>query len=180
MNGPFYAGVGSRETPPHVQAHMTAIATWLWQKGWILRTGRARGADAAFMRGAAIDRQQIFDPWLGFRGEYSGEVPTYATEPQGWARELAEKLHPNWRACGGGARSLLARDVHQVLGLSNDPPSLFVLCWTKDGAQTAAECTKDTGGTAMAIRVAASVNMPVFNLARGDDEFREYSRHIKP
>lgn len=178
MSARFYAGVGSRKTPIEVQAHMTALATWFWQKGWTLRSGSAPGADAAFMRGAPIDRQHIFDPWSGYKGAYP-EVPRHATAPEEWACLIAKSLHPNWTACGGGARSLHSRNVHQVLGLMNEMPSLFVVCWTSDGAQLASECTRDTGGTAMAIRVAASVNMPVFNLQRGDSELRAFMDHFE-
>ncbi len=40
----FYAGIGSRETPPIICAQMTEIAKYLDKYGFILRSGHAPGA----------------------------------------------------------------------------------------------------------------------------------------
>lgn len=166
----FYTGVGSRETPPEVLAYMTAVAAFLRAGGWTLRSGGADGADTAFERGAS-GAAEVYLPWGRFNSNPSPLFP-----PSDAARALDAATHPAWSRCGGGARSLHARNAHQVVGRDvNVPvPSAFLLCWTPDGAQTASECTAATGGTAMAIRIAERYGVPAFNLQRGDADARAF------
>jgi hypothetical protein len=79
---------------------------------------------------------------------------------------MAAETHPKWESLGGGARSLHARNVHQVLGEDLRTPSEFVVCWTPDGCETEAERSKETGGTATAIVIAYRHNIPVYNMAK--------------
>ncbi|MDA8191646.1 MAG: hypothetical protein M0Z68_09355 [Gammaproteobacteria bacterium] len=58
------------------------------------------------------------------------------------------------------------RDDRQVLGRSLDKPSRFLVCWTPDGVVSGEHCTRATGGTGMAIRIASAENVPVLNLCR--------------
>ena len=51
----YYAGIGSRDTPPEALAKMTRVAQLLHQDKWVLRSGGADGADDAFEQ--AIRRQ---------------------------------------------------------------------------------------------------------------------------
>ena len=44
----FYAGIGSRETPPEFIDEFIKIGKWLGSHGYILRSGGADGADSAF------------------------------------------------------------------------------------------------------------------------------------
>jgi len=44
----YYAGIGSREAPSEILLAMTEIADRLEQKGYILRSGHAKGSDMAF------------------------------------------------------------------------------------------------------------------------------------
>ena len=159
-----YTGVGSRSTPVDVLQTMHLMAAWLAAppRGWTCRSGHADGADQAFESGAG-QACESYLPWRGFNGSTSLFVPDLNR-----ARGIAARLHPAWERCGGGARSMMARNVHQVLGWNLDDPSRFVLCWTPDGAERAAECGCGTGGTAMAIRVADENNIPIFNLQRVD------------
>lgn len=140
LTGPkVYAGIGSRETPEHILNQMHAIAVELQARGFTLRSGGAAGADTAFERGAGI-RKEIYRP-------------EHVT-PEALA--LAEKHHPAWHRCSDHAKLLLARNGFQVLGPDLRSPSLFVVCWTKDG--------KASGGTGQAIRIAEHHGIPVFNL----------------
>lgn len=43
-----YAGIGSRETPENICKFMTTCATFLADNDYVLRSGAAIGADAAF------------------------------------------------------------------------------------------------------------------------------------
>lgn len=49
----FYAGIGSREAPEDILTFMKWIGSKLYEKGYILRSGGAKGADTAFAMGAA-------------------------------------------------------------------------------------------------------------------------------
>jgi hypothetical protein len=114
------------------------IAQRLAALGWVLRSGGAVGADIAFEEGAK--EKEIY------RG-------SDATDE---ALRVAARLHPAWDRCSDHARRLLARNVFQVLGPDLCTPSDMVICWTLDG--------KDTGGTAIALRIAQEHAIPVFNL----------------
>ena len=47
----YYSGIGSRETPPDVLGIMEDAAFRLARIGFVLRSGKAGGADAAFQIG---------------------------------------------------------------------------------------------------------------------------------
>lgn len=49
-----------------------------------------------------------------------------------------------------------------------ETPVAFVLCWTKDGAMTESDVTKNTGGTGTAIKLAARMGIPVINMYHDD------------
>lgn len=161
-----YAGIGSRETPPDILTMMTRLARKLGGLGWVLRSGGAPGADEAFESGAvdALERE-IYLPWPGFNNPGGTTRVAYVT-PAPAAFELAARFHPGWAGLGRGARALLARNGHQVLGKDLKSPSAFILCWTPDGAFWGTSMR--TGGTGQAIRIANFKKIPVFNLKRQD------------
>jgi hypothetical protein len=161
--GSCYAGIGSRSTPGDVLAVMEALGERLGALGWVLRTGGAGGADQAFMAGAekAGGGLELYLPWSGFQG-FDAETP----EPSAEALELAARFHPAWGRCSSAARSLHARNGHQVLGAQLDSPAAFVACWTPDGSLDGG--TRSAGGTGQALRIAVGFGVPVVNLARAD------------
>jgi hypothetical protein len=171
-SGGAYAGIGSRVVPHHIAEMMHDLArTFAWH-GLVLRTGRAPGADQAFERGA-LDYSffdswllEIFLPWPGFPdGELDyPRYPATLTAPSAKATEMAERHHPAWERLSPPVQLLMARNCHQVMGLSLEDPVRFVICWTLDGATKTTSV--DTGGTGQAIRVAAAQDppIPVFNL----------------
>lgn len=145
----YYAGIGSRETPPHIASDFQAFAAEI-APYWILRSGGAKGADKAFERGciSAKGKKEIFTAY--------SNIPDRAFE-------IAEEIHPNWKACSYPAKRLLTRNVLQVLGQNLDTPVSFVLCWTPDGCETHRKRTRRTGGTGQAISLASLLDIPVFN-----------------
>ena len=71
----YYTGVGARATPKDILKLMEDIAFKLAQKGYVLRSGAADGADTAFEIGAKayaeqIDERvtlaQLYIPWASF------------------------------------------------------------------------------------------------------------------
>lgn len=166
-----YAGVGSRKTPGDVLRTMRRLSARLSVLGWVLRTGGADGADAAFLTGVwdvcphdGGVPPELYLPWEGFNG---ANLAT-SDHPSFTAYAIASKHHPAWGSLSDAARALHARNVHQILGRNCSDPSKFVVCWTEDGACTEQPPTRETGGTGQAIRIAIAYDVPIFNLARQD------------
>lgn len=169
-----YAGVGSRTTPQPILGLIIRVATLLMAQGWKLRTGGAQGADRAFSDGTTANMREVYIPWDKFGGFHQGNEGVYCGISQA-ALDMAAMLHPAWDRCKSAAKKLHARNCYQILGQHLNDPVSFVICWTPDGAQTAAECGPQTGGTATAIRLADKFGIPVFNLARHDSYTRVIS-----
>lgn len=148
----YYAGIGSRETPKHIQEYLYNLAAFLASKGIVLRSGGAQGADKAFEIGCdkVNGHKEIYLPWANFEGSTSNLIVSNSK-----AYEIAEQFHPYWHNLKDGAKKLQARNSHQVLGLDLETPSQFVICWTKEG--------KSSGGTGQAIRIAKYYGIPVFD-----------------
>lgn len=140
----YYAGIGARSTPLHVLKKMTDLAVILENKGFILRSGGADGADKAFESGVSDPaNKEIFKS-------------KYRALPE--AEEIASKIHPAWHNCSEYARQCHARNVHQILGEDLMTPVEFVVCWTPNG--------EPVGGTRTGILLAESRNIPVINLGK--------------
>ena len=145
----FYAGIGSRSTPPEICEKFTHIAMMLEKHCYGLRSGGAEGADFAFERG--VNHKEILRP-------------RHATPK---AMSYAASIHPAWHMCNEAARKLHGRNVQIVLGENLDSPVEFVLCWT---------LSPDRGGTRTGMMVAQQLSIPVFNFAvpGEEDRFHEW------
>lgn len=152
---PHYTGVGSRQTPQNILDIMQLFARMMARKGYVLRSGHADGADMAFERGCDQSEgdKEIYIPWYRFNGSSSKlyHIP-------GWAYDQAgEIIGERWRFLKPPVKKLHARNVLQVMGLTeDDPKSEFLVCWTPYGAAV--------GGTSTAIFMANLVEIPVINL----------------
>lgn len=160
-----YTGIGSRRTPREICAYMTKLAAYFAGLGLTLRSGAAVGADSAFESGTLPKQAEIYLPWRWFNG-HSSRLPDQSLIAE--ARAIAATVHPAWDRLQDSARKLHARNAFQVLGPDLRSPSLFVVCWTPDGAEDGWGCSAETGGTGTAIRLAHQHGVPVFNLARSD------------
>lgn len=150
----YYAGIGSRETPVEILNLMNQIAKHLAKLGITLRSGGAEGADKAFEDGCDLVNgpKEIYLPWKNFQNSTSQLI----VGPEGSkAYLIAEEHHPYWHNLSQGARKLQARNSHQILGQDLQTPSDFVVCYTKKG--------KGAGGTGQAMRLAKSMNIPIFD-----------------
>ncbi len=157
MSSFIYAGVGARATPRPVLADMTAIAKWLAREGWLLATGGANGADAAFAAGAPADRRRLYLPWDGYNGHRGPRCHAPGRgELAAWT-EAARRAHPAWDRCSDAVRKLHARNAAVLLGPALDRPVRAVVAWTPGGAVA--------GGAGLALRIAEARGVPVFNLA---------------
>lgn len=144
----YYTGIGSRATPEPLRETMQALAGRL-AGTYRLRSGGALGADTAFELGA-----RKAEATLGvdvYRPRYDIHPICY---------EIAEFIHPHWKAMKPFTRQLFARNVEQILGSKVNHPSQFVVCWTPDACETMRDYRpKQTGGTGLAIALAQ--NLPV-------------------
>jgi hypothetical protein len=148
----YYAGIGSRKTPENILMLMTKIAKVLDDKGFILRSGGADGADTAFANGAV--NKEIFRP-------------KHATVE---SIKIAMEVHPAPQACNDYVRKLHGRNVQIILGKNLDAPVEFVLCWTPGG--------KTIGGTGLGIRLAEREGIKVYNLFNKDHLAEVHERFL--
>lgn len=132
---------------------MTKIAANLSERGFILRSGGADGADSFFEAGAKL--KHIYLPWKGFNGNESS-LYLDNLEKVKEATEIAKKMHPAWDCLKQGGQKLHIRNIYQVLGGKLDNPSSFLICWTKGG--------EEKGGTATAMKLAREKGVRVLNL----------------
>lgn len=152
----FYAGIGSRETPPGIEPMIEEIVSLLFRMGFTLRSGGAPGADSMF-EGHCPGAKEIYLPWRGFNNKDSDlylESINHDIELK--AREIAKKYHPNWNLLSEPAKKLMTRNTFQILGKDLQTPSMFIVCWTQGGLIK--------GGTGQAIRIAKDLEIPIFNL----------------
>lgn len=158
----YYTGIGSRETPPEILELMTNVAKHLSDKGYILRSGRAEGADSAFEEGAF--HAELYILWKSFASEkpVKKSHSVFIRGDDAGSRAIAETVHRGWHNLSRGAQALHSRNINQVLGqssVSGIDPSEFVLFYapeTKSG--------NVRGGTATAVNFARSLNIPTLNL----------------
>jgi hypothetical protein len=141
----YYAGIGSRNTPPEVLARMTQYAQRLHKLGYILRSGGATGADQAFEKGIDPSCKDILR----------------AIDSTAKAEEIAKSIHPAWGACTAHAKRLHGRNCQIILGKYLDKPVEFVICWTQ---------YPDRGGTRTGIVLAKQHGLTVYNLVNPAEE----------
>lgn len=155
MINKYFAGIGSRETPPLILGEMKKLAAILEKDGYTLRSGGAKGADTWFARGC--DNAQIWLPWNDFNSWERNDKHTYKIiDPNDeLANETVNKFHPVGSTLKGKVRLLMMRNTYQILGV-NEPNSEFVICWTEGG--------QEIGGTSQAIRIARHYKIPVYNM----------------
>lgn len=174
----YYAGIGSRETPIEIMEKMTEISSLLEKEGYILRSGGASGADVAFEQGIT-DRKNmnIYLPKAIFNSRRQSP-PSYIFieyKSEEWFRAYESlKFHPRGSKMSPSTQLMMIRNFFQVRGVIGERDSDFVICWTPDAANgTSIKTSYDTGGTGQALRISASLGIPVYNLC--DTRYSELS-----
>lgn len=156
----IYAGIGSRQTPPEVLNVMKSLAGRMEQQGWLLRSGGAMGADAAFEAGVVNPKHRsIYLPGRSFNQRVAGSGGYIdSTQMPAWqqALESVARYHPAPDRLSPFARNLMARNALQVMGPRMDRPADLVVAWTPGG--------QITGGTGQALRMAQDLGIEVRNL----------------
>lgn len=160
----YYAGIGSRETPTHVQETMTKIAELLERRKYTLRSGGAVGADLAFEKGVVENKEIFYTDSYTVNEKYYN----YDQDDLNFADKILKEYHPAYKKHGKGvknikAKKLLSRNTFQIFGVGSETiNSDFVICYTPDGTESTT--TYNTGGTGQAIRIAYDYGIPIYNL----------------
>ena len=143
---------------------MKDIASKLEKKGYILRSGGAKGADSAFESGVKNHKnKEIY----------------YKEDATDLAREIAKKFHPNPFALKDFSLNLMARNTFQIMGKELNTPDKFVILYTPDGCKHHKQRTQKTGGTGQAISIASHFNIPIYNLFYQEDIDFIYNNYIE-
>lgn len=180
--------VGSRQTPSAVITQATKVLFEYLCLGYVIRSGNATGLDSIVTTYCSEKEREIYLPYEDFNYKQFGKSMNNAFLPnqEYWpnyqhAIELVYQYHLLHNAVPKEHMKYLARDVYEVLGIDLKTPSEKVICWTPDGAETTAECTRQTGGTGMAIRIADAFGIPVVNLNKQKElskqEEKEYEMY---
>jgi hypothetical protein len=168
----YYTGVGSREQFSELMDKMTAVANYLSDNNFILRSGGAGGADTAFQSGASPHKTEIWIPWSSFKPKnIKGQYKVLTDDKFKIAREyiLGNNIIPWFDRMKQGAQKLHARNYYQVFG-DNNMPSEFLL-------YSAPVINGEVkGGTRTAVEIAKLENIPVFNISKSDElnKFRSF------
>lgn len=127
-----YAGIGSRETPENTLFMMQLIAGFLDSKGFLLRSGGAKGADTAFETGAVAKTVFYAKHWIhnGVRhGPPEKNRNIYFESYWSLAYSITCKYyHSDLTKRPQYVRDLMTRNVFQVLGYDLNTHSDFVIC----------------------------------------------------
>jgi hypothetical protein len=163
----YYSGVGSRNTPPAVCEVIEQVAANLRDRGYILRSGRADGADAAFEY-AAGSKAHLYVPWGAFGSDRPLNGCPKVSVPNGYllaeAMGMAADIHPAWDKVSGPGRLLHARNCFQVLGDNLDTPSDLLICYATPDKRSV------KGGTRTAVELAKKFDIPIYNLYFPNEE----------
>jgi hypothetical protein len=166
----WYAGIGARPespefptgTPPFIEKKMVEVGKILAEKGWGLRSGAAKGADAAFEKGAVSvpgHKKEIYLPNNGFQRRYDNGTDVIGPKDDEYKEksiEIARRIHKYGKNLKGFALEAMSRNAFQVMGPKLDTPSNVIVCYTQKGAAI--------GGTGQSIKLAAEQEIPVVNM----------------
>lgn len=156
-----YAGMSNPDTPETVTAQMKRLATYLEEQGYTLRTNGGKGGEEAFEQG--VERKEIHLPWKRFNDRDSKFNRT-SDEAKAVIRQFA----PSFDTLKPAVQTIVASKAHVILGKDLQNPVKFLVCWSQDGAESSSEKSPKTGYIGVAIALASSLKIPVFNLQKPD------------
>ncbi|URC22724.1 hypothetical protein KASHIRA_01500 [Serratia phage vB_SmaM-Kashira] len=196
----YYTGIGSRDIPAEVVSIMEDAGYRLAKMGWVLRSGKADGSDAAFQRGMqkyVIDSgisdykrlAEIYIPWDNFTGGQGlrdhwdislNQIDILFPEHSAMRKEWMSEVHPAPERLSQGAEKLHLRNVHQVFGPNLTDAfinqSKFVLYYAKEDKKG-----NPKGGTATAVNLAKKTGIRVLNLLNqeGRDKLESFLKQME-
>ena len=157
-----YAGIGSRDITKTEEVQIKTIAKQMARENFILYSGNADGADIAFQIGSN-SQCVLMLPWKKFNEDSYSTTGCIEAFDLGDSKDglwSVDKFHPNPSALSDGGRRMMARNYHQIHGNGRWPLVSFVICCSKEVDGNV------IGGTGQAVRIAKSLNIPVFNIRK--------------
>lgn len=149
---------------------MVRIGTAMTDRGWMLRSGGATGADTAFHQGVLKSSRypeilpEIYLSWSGMGGMYpdpsQGLIDSQRNHLWQTATEIALQARGSFNGLGRGGIAHHTRNVFQVLGSDLRTPSRMLVCWARPIGRRG----NVAGGTNTAVQIALKYNVPVRNL----------------
>lgn len=198
MKRKSYSGVGSRETPLYILYMMSQLAMIFEKKGYVLRSGCALGADAAFEDALSdpAKNAEIYIPNMGFpkkmgtffKKHYIIPEKLYGTSFNSLYNQATRLIHKHdihkaWQRCPPYVMKLHNRNMFQVLGIDLKSKSNFNVCYTSGGETKYEDTNQHTGGTGTAINASDIFKVPLFNLSVDEhyirlNNFIEENKHL--
>lgn len=163
-----YAGIGSQFVHDQHFDTLIGLGRKLGSQGWLLRSGAAKGCDSAFEQGAIMVRgkMEIYRPEIKGYERSKGYIDASKLPSFENAMKMASGFHSKWEFLSPYVRKLMARNCMQVLGANLDDPVKMVISWARAPVLNDKGLVIDCdGGTGMAVRLAASLDIPVYSLA---------------
>jgi hypothetical protein len=159
----YYTGIGLDLPNDELLPRITNAANMARNEGFILRTNLSDGAWAPFWFGSGygkfMDRIRIKEATV-----LSLNI----------AKSYIAQINRNkWDYFDQHQKNLHALSIMLLFGPQCNHPSKFLLCWTPNGAESAAHCTGSNGVTSYVgfmIQVARVNKIPVINLQRKEWE----------
>jgi len=124
-----------------------------------------------------LSKVEMYLPWKKFNTNFTPKM----AKPVEAAYHHAAYYHKAFKKLPNPVRTMLARDVHVLLGESCVNPIRFLVCYSSDGAETLKQINfKTTGNISFSISICDMLNIPVFNLGNKDAVSRlvEYVKTI--
>lgn len=189
MSSKSLAVLGAKNTPDtenlplrHIMGRITSKL--VQERSWIIHTNGDKGATEYFEAplGSESHGLKRFLPYHGYNSHEDGlvqadqglllrakeilvEHSVYPVTPRFMEPGCSEDLTQEEAELS----RLHSRLVFQVLGENLDSPVTMLVCWTPDGAIDQSSVKYDvTGSSGIAISLASSLKIPVFNLERPD------------
>lgn len=154
-----YTVTANREIPQEPMNIIIDLIKELEGRGYTMRTAGREGPEDTFDKTAT--KKEIHLPWRGFMDKESKF--SFTSEN---AKVLAGQLTPSFEGMKPGLQTILASDVKTILGKELRSPTLFLITWSEDGAETMQEKTSRTGNVGLAIALACKLKIPIFNLGK--------------
>ena len=159
---------------------MSELAMIFEKKGYILRSGCATGADAAFEDALynPAKNAEIYIPNKSFPYKMGTKYKKHYIVPkemfgEGFnglycqATRLIHKydIHAGWKYLNTGIMDLHNRNMFQVLGIDLKSKSSFNICYTRGKELKQADTHSKTGGTGTSINASDLYKIKLFNLS---------------
>lgn len=156
-----------RDTPPEVVQRLQSILSALSSNRYTVRTSYTGNNELDRQIMSSLkDHYEVILPWKGFESE--AFRPKHAAVASFHCKRLAAWIHGGWDKLKPAIQAFTTRDVHVLVGSNAQAPVVAYIIYSKDGAEQPTSITDASKYYRMRLKLAASFNIPVFNLANDD------------